>query len=331
MSVNLLKKIESAYFSQVPFEHWKEGLWIWDLELIVPGGGGVQWGKFSEYFRWPNHSWTEFDFKDGKITNYFDGAKAWDGERNPKSIDTERFLIAVRIRNLVHDLVTGRIKILNADEKTGRFKLQFESGDEPLVTFDPVTGFLIRYEGLSKAMGRPNVSTFEWADYEVQEGIPIPRKQNLLLNGVVFQRRILKSFHMNPHVAVVAAAIILKDKTVLLARRRKGDHLEGFWEFPGGKIHYGETLEECLRRELKEELGVEVKVNTLFYSTAHEYPEKIVHLHFFLCEIFSGDPMPHESEELVWAELDALSDYSLPPADAMLINKLKGGVHNGYR
>ena len=323
--------IEKAYFSQLPFSRWKDTAWNWNLEMVMPGGGGAQWGEFREYFRWPNHLLTEFIFKDGKIVNFFDGTKAWDGTYSPKPIDADRFMISIRLRNLVNDLVAGKIKILKLDENSGTFTLDFGENDQPQVTFDPKSGYLLRYEGPSRAMGRPNVSTFEWSDYEIRNGIPAPGKQDMLLNGVVFQRRTLKDFKINPGHVVVGAGIILKDNSILMARRREKDHLGGFWEFPGGKIHDGENLEQCLARELKEELGVEARVNNLFFSTVHEYPEKIVHLHFFLCDILSGEPKPHASEELKWIEIKNLTDYPLPPADKELVEKLKKEIGHGHR
>lgn len=327
MSVNLLKRIKTAYFGQLSFDRWKDAYWTWDLELIVPGGGGVQWGEFREYFRWPNQSRTEFDFKDGKILNFFDGEMAWEGSVNPRPIDKERFLLSIRLRHLVHDLVTSKVRVLKSDEAKGSFSLDYGKEDQPSVTFNPATGFLLKYEGPSKAMGRPNVSTFEWTDYEIQGGVPLAKKHNLLLNGVVFQRRTLKNFQMNPSFVVVSAAVILKDKSVLLTRRRKDDYLGGLWEFPGGKIHDGESLESCLRRELKEELGVATRVNRLYFSTTHEYPQKKVHLNFFLCDIISGIPNPQAAEELAWVDVKNLSDYELPPADKELVEKLQREFH----
>ena len=129
-----------------------------------------------------------------------------------------------------------------------------------------------------------------------------------------------------PKITVAAAIILGKSRTVLMAKRKKGVHLEGLWEFPGGKTHPGETLEICLVRELREELGIETRVKNLFLSTSHEYGEKIVHLHFFLCDIVSGIPHPHEAEELKWIEIEKLNDYDLPPADKDIIQKLQNEI-----
>ncbi|GEM_PF-1734616 len=319
----LLKTIEQAYFGRLSFDNWRDAFGAWNLELMAPGGA-VQFGKFREYFRWPDQIRTEFDFKDGNIINLFDGEKAWDGTGKP--IDFDRFALGIRLRHLIHDLVIGKTKVVECEESLGRFKLNYGSEDQPSVTFDSKTGFLLKYEGPSRAMGRPNISTFEWSNYSVREGVPVPGKQNMLLNGMMFQRRELITFKMNPNHVIVSAAIIMKNNSVLLTRRKAADHLGGLWEFPGGKIHDGENLEACLRRELKEELGVEAKINSLFFSTVHDYPERTVGLHFYLCDIESGNPAPHEAEEMAWVRLADLEQYELPPADKELVAKLQGGV-----
>lgn len=127
----------------------------------------------------------------------------------------------------------------------------------------------------------------------------------------------------------VAAGIILRGAReipeVLLTRRKENAHLGGYWEFPGGKIRPGESLEECLKRELHEELGVEAQIKRPILSTSYEYPGKIVHLHFYLCDILSGFPRPREAEELAWVSVGDLAGYQLPPADQELVAQLNQG------
>ena len=129
-----------------------------------------------------------------------------------------------------------------------------------------------------------------------------------------------------PRITVAAAVIFNEGGCVLLTRRPDHSHLAGFWEFPGGKQEVGESLESCLKRELKEELGVGAQVEELILSTSHDYPEKVVHLHFFQCNILSGEPKPLESSELAWVPVDRLPSYKLPPADQKLIQKLTRNV-----
>ena len=90
-------------------------------------------------------------------------------------------------------------------------------------------------------------------------------------------------------VVVVLAAVIERDGRFLVTRRQKGTHLDGLWEFPGGKCEPGETHAQCLARELREELGLEAVVGDELLVTEHAYPERTVRLHFRRCTI-AGEP-----------------------------------------
>jgi mutator protein MutT len=120
---------------------------------------------------------------------------------------------------------------------------------------------------------------------------------------------------------VVTAAIVERDGRWLVARRLQGTHLEGLWEFPGGKIEPGESLEACLVRELAEELGVASRVLGRRWSTTHDYPARRVELHFFDCEI-DGEPEPLLGQELRWVDASELAALPLPEADAGLVDLL---------
>ncbi len=122
---------------------------------------------------------------------------------------------------------------------------------------------------------------------------------------------------------VVAAAIIERDGRWLMARRLKGTHLAGLWEFPGGKVDPGESLEACLTRELAEELGVDSRVGGLRWSTTHDYPAKRVVLHFYECTI-AGEPRPLLGQELRWVSASELASLPVPEADAGLVALLIG-------
>jgi mutator protein MutT len=115
----------------------------------------------------------------------------------------------------------------------------------------------------------------------------------------------------------------VQDGRYLIARRKPDTHLGGLWEFPGGKREPGETLEDCLRRELREELGVEVTAPIRFRVVRHEYPEKTVELHFFLCSIHAGRARALGCEDLRWVAPDELTDFEFPPADRTLIEVLR--------
>jgi mutator protein MutT len=121
----------------------------------------------------------------------------------------------------------------------------------------------------------------------------------------------------------VSAGLIFREGKLLVTQRRADAHLGGLWEFPGGKREAGETFEECLVRELREELGVEVKVEKLFESVTHTYPEKTVHLKFFICEVIAGEPMPLGCAQLKWVSRSELRHYAFPAADARLLEQLQ--------
>jgi mutator protein MutT len=117
---------------------------------------------------------------------------------------------------------------------------------------------------------------------------------------------------------VVTAAVIERDGHLLVTRRLKGTHLEGYWEFPGGKCDAGESLEACLLRELREELAVEAVVGNKVLTTSHDYSERRVELNFFNCEL-RGDPVPQMNQEMQWVPRAALASLKLPPADDELV------------
>jgi mutator protein MutT len=117
----------------------------------------------------------------------------------------------------------------------------------------------------------------------------------------------------------VAAGLIFRGGRLLLAQRFPGQHLGSLWEFPGGKRERGETYEQCLARELREELGVEVVVGRCLQEVTHNYPEKLVHLRFFRCTLKSGEPQAIGCQAVAWVERDQLEKYVFPPADKQLI------------
>lgn len=122
---------------------------------------------------------------------------------------------------------------------------------------------------------------------------------------------------------LVTAAVIERDGHYLVTRRQKGVHLEGLWEFPGGKCEPGESLEACMAREIREELAVEASVGAEILRTVHEYPGRRVELHFLACSI-TGVPAPQQGQELRWVSRNDLSALQFPPADDELIRLLVG-------
>ena len=120
---------------------------------------------------------------------------------------------------------------------------------------------------------------------------------------------------------VVTAAVIRRDGSYLVTRRLRGTHLEGCWEFPGGKCDDGESLVACLEREIVEELGARVQVSDEIHTVAHSYPERTVELHFFLCELLD-EPRAVLGQEMRWVAAEDLHSLEFPPADADLIEIL---------
>ncbi|MFW2390562.1 MAG: 8-oxo-dGTP diphosphatase MutT [Polyangiales bacterium] len=122
---------------------------------------------------------------------------------------------------------------------------------------------------------------------------------------------------------VVAAAVIIRDGRVLLTRRAKGQHLAGMWEFPGGKLEEGEAPEDALVRECLEECGIEVEVAEILDVTHHSYPEKDVLLLFYLCELRAGEVRNIEIADHAWVTPEEIDDYSLPPADERVVERIQ--------
>jgi mutator protein MutT len=121
----------------------------------------------------------------------------------------------------------------------------------------------------------------------------------------------------------VSAGMVFRNGLLLIAQRRTGDHLGGFWEFPGGKREPGETAEECLRRELREELEIEVAVHELVETVEHSYPDRAFCLKFFRCTWASGEPRAIGCQNFAWVTADQLADYQFPEADIQLLEKLR--------
>jgi mutator protein MutT len=122
-------------------------------------------------------------------------------------------------------------------------------------------------------------------------------------------------------VIVVVAAVIEDNQHFFLTRRQPGAHLAGMWEFPGGKIDANESHASALKRELREELGVDLEVNDLMYETTHAYPDRTVALYFYRCS-FIGSPQPLLGQEMRWVPRGELRSLGLPPADVELIELL---------
>lgn len=120
----------------------------------------------------------------------------------------------------------------------------------------------------------------------------------------------------------VTAAILMEAGKVLIARRRPDASQPGLWEFPGGKIEAGETPEECLRRELREELAVEIGVEGPFAESIHAQAGRTIRLRAYRVRLLGGVPRPLEHADLAWAAPEELERYDFLPADRPLARRL---------
>ena len=128
-----------------------------------------------------------------------------------------------------------------------------------------------------------------------------------------------------PIVLVTAVALIDADSRVLLAQRPEGKPMAGLWEFPGGKMHDGETPERALIRELEEELGIDVEASCLapFTFASHAYPEFHLLMPLYVCRRWDGTVMPQEGQAVKWVRPAQLGDYPMPPADKPLVAMIR--------
>ncbi len=120
-----------------------------------------------------------------------------------------------------------------------------------------------------------------------------------------------------------AIAIIEKDGKILIARRRTDDHLKGKWEFPGGKICEGETPGECVKREIREELDIDIEAGDLLYVIQHTYNYAAIELYFYKTTYLSGEIKLKEYRDIRWVEKKDLRNYDLPEANLPLLNILE--------
>lgn len=133
-----------------------------------------------------------------------------------------------------------------------------------------------------------------------------------------------RSHQKIPQNAVrVAAGVLIHEGKVLISKRRADDSFAGYWEFPGGKLEEGEDERACLKREMKEELGIEVSVRPHFYRLQIRYKNKPYILTFHRCSLLLGEPQALEVEEFCWIKPHEFDMYTFPPANAEVIEALQ--------
>jgi 8-oxo-dGTP diphosphatase len=125
-------------------------------------------------------------------------------------------------------------------------------------------------------------------------------------------------------VVDVTAALIQDDRgRYLITQRRRGTHLEGLWEFPGGKRESGESLVGCLERELSEELAAHFAIGEKVETIRWEYSDRSVVLHFYRARLESGTIVPRAAQAMAWVAPEGLAEYEFPPADRAMIDRLR--------
>lgn len=126
-----------------------------------------------------------------------------------------------------------------------------------------------------------------------------------------------------PHKVIGVAVIWNDQQQILIDRRRPEGAMGGLWEFPGGKVEVGETITECIQREISEELGISVAVGEHLITIDHTYTTLRVTLTVHHCRLIAGVPQPLECAEVRWVNLDELEQFTFPEANTQIIDALK--------
>ena len=126
-----------------------------------------------------------------------------------------------------------------------------------------------------------------------------------------------------PHIVVGAAVVVNRKGEVLIAQRRDKDMLGGLWEFPGGKQETGETIQQCIARELKEELGINVEIGDFLVTVKHAYSHFTMEMHTYFARIKSGRPRPLHCQDYRWVKISCLRRVPYSKADLYIIDELE--------
>lgn len=121
---------------------------------------------------------------------------------------------------------------------------------------------------------------------------------------------------------IVTAAVMIKEGKVLVSQREAGSHMGMMWEFPGGKLEPDETPEECIVREIKEELDIDIEVLDIYKVVKFEYEEKNILLLCYLCRVLKGNGKTLECNDFRWVTREELRNFQFVPADLPIVEKL---------
>ncbi|MEM9542217.1 MAG: A/G-specific adenine glycosylase [Cyanobacteria bacterium P01_E01_bin.42] len=144
------------------------------------------------------------------------------------------------------------------------------------------------------------------------------------LQGIQSQLPMKEQTKPLPHKNIGVAVIRDEKGNILIDRRLDEGLLGGLWEFPGGKIEEGETVEECIKREIKEELGIEIEVKEHLITLNHAYTHFRITLNVHYCQYLGGEPQAIECQEIRWVTLDELDQFPFPKANTRIIEALRG-------
>ena len=124
---------------------------------------------------------------------------------------------------------------------------------------------------------------------------------------------------------IVLGALVVKEERILLARRKPEKAMAGKWEFPGGKLKDDETEQECIKREIKEEMNVDIEVLKYFDTSVYIYPYKTIELRCYYAKLLNEDLKLSDHSEIVWVDRGSLFKYDLAPADILIAQKIGEG------
>lgn len=127
---------------------------------------------------------------------------------------------------------------------------------------------------------------------------------------------------MSERLHVVVGILINEKDEILITQRQSHQDLAQCWEFPGGKRESGETSQQALVREFKEELGLEVLSASPWFQQPHDYPNKPVLLDIWFIEQYAGSPIPQEGQPMIWAPVSSLDQYQFPEANQEIVQRL---------
>ena len=201
------------------------------------------------------------------------------------------------------------------------------------VPADAPAGEKILWALAERHLPKGHAGDYNQALMDLGASICLPRRPTCLLCplrglckaralGLQEQRPVLKPKAEVPHYTVTAA-LLQRDGKILLAKRPSKGLLGGMWEFPGGKVEKGESLEACLAREIREELDAGIRVGEPFGVYRHTYTHFRITLHAFRCELIDGEPKPLEAAELTWVLPAELGDYPMGKVDRLIAERLQ--------